>query len=80
MRLIDFEKLCNMHNLIYRQCTGTTKEFAEKVGLGRAQLGKYLNYCRYELGANIAYDKFRQTYYYYKEENLCDSILDHLNH
>lgn len=79
MRLIDFEKLCNMHNLIYRQCTGTTKEFAEKVSLGRAQLGKYLNYCRYELGANIAYDKFRQTYYY-KEGNLCDSILDHLNH
>ena len=79
MRLRDFEKLCNMHNLIYRQCTGTTKEFAEKVGLGRAQLGKYLNYCRYELGANIAYDKFRQTYYY-KEGNLCDSILDHLNH
>lgn len=79
MRLIDFEKLCMMHNLIHRQCTGTTKEFAEKVGLGRAQLGKYLNYCRYELNVAIAYDKYRQTYYY-KEGSLCDSVLDHLNH
>ena len=45
MRLIDFEILCKMHNLIYRQCTGNAREFADKVGLGRAQLGKYLNYC-----------------------------------
>lgn len=79
MRLIDFEILCKMHNLIYRQCTGNAREFAKKVGLGRAQLGKYLNYCRNELDVDIAYDKYRQTYYY-KEGSLCDSILDHLHH
>lgn len=79
MRLIDFEILCKMHNLIYRQCTGNAREFAEKVGLGRAQLGKYLNYCCNELDVDIAYDKYRQTYYY-KEGSLCDSILDHLHH
>lgn len=79
MRLVDLDKLCTMHNLIHLQCTGNTKEFAEKVGLGRAQLGKYLNYCRYELNVAIAYDKFRQTYYY-EGGSLCDSILDHLRH
>lgn len=79
MRLVDLDKLCTMHNLIHLQCTGNTKEFAKKVGLGRAQLGKYLNYCRYELHVAIAYDKYRQTYYY-EGGSLCDSILDHLRH
>lgn len=31
MRVISFEKLCVIHNQIYRQGTGTPDEFAEKV-------------------------------------------------
>lgn len=57
MRFISFEKLCLIHNHIYRQATGTMEDFAKKVGLSRSQLGKYLNYLRYDLKVDIAYDK-----------------------
>lgn len=33
MRVISFEKLCAIHNQIYRQGTGTPEEFAEIVWL-----------------------------------------------
>lgn len=68
MRCISFEKICAIHNHIYREGTGTPEEFAEKVGLSKSQLGKYLNYLRYDLKVEIAYDKYRQTYYYDGED------------
>lgn len=68
MRCISFDKLCLIHNLIYQQGTGTPEEFAEKVGLSRSQLGKYLSYFRYDLKVDVAYDRYRQTYYYDGED------------
>lgn len=68
MRVISFEKLCAIHNQIYMQGTGTPEELAEKVGLSKSQLGKYLNYFRYDLKVDVSYDKYRQTYYYDGED------------
>lgn len=61
MRVISFEKLCAIHNQIYRQGTGTPEDFAEKVGLSKSQLGKYLNYFRYDLKVDISYDKCKHS-------------------
>jgi response regulator of citrate/malate metabolism len=79
MRVISFEKLCAIHNQIYRQGTGTPEEFAEKVGLSKSQLGKYLNYFRYDLKVDISYDKYRQTYYYDGEDlfSVLETTLFH---
>lgn len=68
MRFISFETVCAIHNYIYRQGTGAPEEFAKKVGLSKSQLGKYLNYFRYDLKLDVAYDKYRQTYYYDGED------------
>ena len=61
MRVISFEKLCAIHNQIYRQ------------------LGKYLNYFRYDLKVDISYDKYRQTYYYDGEDlfSVLETTLFH---
>lgn len=79
MRFISFEKVCIIHNQIYRQGTGTLEEFAHKVGLSRSQLGKYLNYLRYDLKVDIAYDKYRHTYYYDGEDffSVLKTVLCH---
>lgn len=64
---------------IYRQGTGTPEDFAEKVGLSKSQLGKYLNYFRYDLKVDISYDKYRQTYYYDGEDlfSVLEATLFH---
>lgn len=36
MRVISFEKLCAIHNQIYRQGIGTPEEFVEKVELSKS--------------------------------------------
>jgi predicted DNA-binding transcriptional regulator YafY len=52
-----------MNYLIRSKRTGTPIQFAEKLEISESTLYQHLNDLR-ELGAPIAYDKFRQTYYY----------------
>ncbi|WP_346759076.1 HTH domain-containing protein [Agaribacillus aureus] len=52
-----------MDNLIRRRATGTSREFAEKLNISRSTLMEYINLLR-KMGAPVAYDKFRNSYYY----------------
>lgn len=58
--------------LICSRRTGTPSQFAEKLELSESTLYNYLRALR-ELGAPIAYDKHRQTYYFeaYGKIKIC---------
>ena len=65
LRVID-----RMNDLIRRSSTGTPCEFAEKLNISESTLYKYLSSLKQELGAPIAYCRYRRTYYYTKEGNI----------
>jgi predicted transcriptional regulator len=52
-----------MDALISMKATGTPEEFAEKLGIKRSTLFQSLQEMR-EMGVDIKYSYFRQTYYY----------------
>lgn len=61
LKYVDRAK--RMDDLIYRKATGTTQEFAQKLGISRPALMVNLRELK-ELGAPICYDEHLQTYYY----------------
>jgi len=63
-----------MDQLIRMKATGTSKEFAVKLGISRSLMMQELNVLK-ELGAEIAYDKMRQTYFYKKRMKLFFGFL-----
>jgi predicted DNA-binding transcriptional regulator YafY len=64
MSLIKYlNRLRRMDSLITKMSTGTPVEFAEKIGIKRSTLFQYLQEMR-ELGVDIKYSNFRQSYYY----------------
>jgi hypothetical protein len=64
MSLLKYvERLKRIDELIQRKNTGNATEFAGKLGISRSQLLQDLKEYR-ELGANVAYDAFRRSYYY----------------
>ena len=64
MSLIKYiERLQRMDSLISMMSTGTPEEFAEKLGIRRSTLFLSLQEMR-EMGADIKYSCFRQSYYY----------------
>jgi predicted DNA-binding transcriptional regulator YafY len=65
-------RIDKMNYLIRSKRTGTPIQFAEKLEISESTLYQHLNDLR-ELGAPIAYDKFRQTYYY----ETCGEIKIH---
>jgi hypothetical protein len=52
-----------MDDLIKKEITGTSKEFAEKLGISRSMLMENLSEMK-ELGAAIAFCPLRRSYYY----------------
>lgn len=64
MKRVDLKKALRMNFMIQHRCTGTPVEFAHKLEVSRSVLFEYLAYFRYELGINILYDKYQETYYY----------------
>ena len=64
MKRIDLKKVLHMNFLIQHCCTGNAVEFAHKLDLSRSSLFNYLGYMRNDLGIDILYDKYRETYYY----------------
>jgi hypothetical protein len=57
------DRLCRMHDLIRRQSTGTSEEFAEKLGLSRSVLMDNMRELK-ALGARIEYCHARRSYFY----------------
>ncbi len=75
MTLLKYiERLEQMDQLIRMKATGSSKEFADKLGISRSLMMQELNVLK-ELGADIAYDKKRQTYYYKKRMKLFFGFL-----
>ncbi len=61
--LRSIERLKRMDDLIKKEATGTSKEFAEKLGISRSMLMENLNEMK-DLGAEIAFCSLRRSYYY----------------
>lgn len=75
MTLLKYiERLEQMDQLIRMKATGTAKEFADKLGISRSLMMQELNVLK-ELGAEIEYDKKRQTYFYKKRMKLFFGFL-----
>lgn len=75
MTLLKYiERLEQMDQLIRIKATGSSKEFADKLGISRSLMMQELNVLK-ELGADIAYDKKRQTYFYKKRMKLFFGFL-----
>lgn len=62
-------RLQRMDNLIARRATGSPEAFAQRMGLCRSELMNCLNELR-QLGAEIAYCRNRQSYYYPEGKRL----------
>ncbi len=56
-----------MQKLIYNEKTGTSDEFALKIGLSRRMLFNFLDDLR-DMGLEIAYCRKRKTYYSLSDE------------
>ncbi|MDR0606432.1 MAG: helix-turn-helix domain-containing protein [Bacteroidales bacterium] len=57
------DRILVIHGLIKKEATGTPDEFAERLHLKRRQLQNILDEIR-DFGAEIMYDRIRNTYYY----------------
>lgn len=56
-------RIKRLHALIRHKATGTPKDLADRMDVSRSTLFRHLDDLR-SLGAPIAYEKDRQTYYY----------------
>ena len=64
MNIIKYlNRVKKMDGLIRRKATGTPEEFAEKMGLSRIALLKYIKLLK-EMNAPVEYDYNRRSYYY----------------
>ena len=64
MNMIKYlERIKRMDDLIRRKATGTSWEFAKNMNISRSTLMEYIDLLKC-MGAPIAYDKFRNSYYY----------------
>ena len=88
MSIIKYlDRIKRMDDLIRKKATGPPDEFAEKVGLSRSALMKYIKLLK-EMNAPLEYDKERQCYHYlfpcklkigYETRHLNEQELAHLN-
>lgn len=70
------DRIKRIDKLIYRKATGTSEEFAERVGLCRSALLQYLSELK-ELGAPVKYCKISQTYYYVENKRFYVGYIDY---
>jgi len=66
--------LQRLDELIRRKATGTSADLARRLGISTATLYRQLAELR-ELGAPIAYNRFRQVYYYEEDFDLMALIF-----
>jgi len=55
-----------IHELIEKEQTGSSREFARKIGISRSVLMESLREMREDMGAPIGYCRRRETFYYNK--------------
>lgn len=53
-----------MDKLIHAECTGTPKEFADKLSICVSYLHSQIKDLKEEYNAPVKYTRIRQTYYY----------------
>jgi predicted DNA-binding transcriptional regulator YafY len=77
MNLIDsVERLKKMDALIKRRDTGTSKEFAQKIGISRSMLMH--NLCEMKaLGAEISFCSYRRSYCYDNDFSIVIGKSEH---
>lgn len=68
---MNFEKVRVIDNYIRKNNTGRSQQFAEKVGISRGMLYRYLKFMKEELKAPISYNKSKLTYQYMESGKLC---------
>lgn len=57
------KRFVRLHELIKRKSTGDPQAFADRMGVSRATLFRYLDELR-DLSADIDYDKEKPSYFY----------------
>jgi predicted DNA-binding transcriptional regulator YafY len=73
LQFMNLEKVRIIDNYIRKNNTGRAKQFAEKVGISRGMLYRYLKFLKEELNAPIVYNKSKLTYSYSESGKLCIS-------
>ena len=61
------DRLKHMDSLLRRNATGTPEQFARKLGISKSTLYDNLKDLK-ELGAEIGYCKYLESYYYYEDD------------
>lgn len=67
------EKLKAIDQRIRLKCTGNPEQFSFELGISKRTLYRYLDYMK-DLGADIAYDIYQQSFYYTKAVRLDTDI------
>jgi hypothetical protein len=64
IQAVNFAIVCNLHQHLLSEDTGTINELANRLSLSRSMLCYTIAYLRDEMGAPIVFDKNKQTYKY----------------
>lgn len=65
MKMLDQRDLFNrLHDLFKRKSTGSLDTLAEKFGVGKSTMSRYIDEFKQEFEPPLAYDRTEHTYYY----------------
>ena len=65
MKIHDQQEHINrLHDLVKRRATGSLNTLAEKFGVGRSTMSRYIDEFKQTYDPPLAYDRGQQTYYY----------------
>lgn len=65
MKIHDQQDHINrLHDLVKRRATGSLNTLAEKFGVGRSTMSRYIDEFKQTYDPPLAYDRGKQTYYY----------------
>lgn len=78
MQNILIERIQRIDHLIRIKGTGTAADLADRLGISRAQIYRYISLMK-ENGAPIEYDHYRETYYYNPEGSFIIQFTPKLN-
>ena len=53
-----------LHDLVKRKATGSLDTLADKFGVGRSTMSRYIDDFKQEFDAPLAYDRHSRSYYY----------------
>lgn len=70
---MDIRKIIRIHKLVVAETTGNPKELANRLNVSERSIYNYIAYMKTELNAPIAYEPYKQSYYY---QNKCEFNLE----